>query len=422
MSMLDSIKITRRQSEIRQSLAELVGKETPTEDETRSMSDLDGEYRTNETRYRAALTAEDEERKEAGAELETRDGKEWSDMLGRYEIRQAALALSEEGRELEGETAEIVQEMRAQGSYQGIPVPYEALLETRAGETIASGTPDPINTMPIIDRLFADSVATQMGGSVINIPHGEREWPVVTSSITAAWAATETGNVAAAAAFATTDRAMAPDNTLGVQMKVTRKTLKQSGPAIEAAIRRDMQSAIRVKLDEAAFLGTGASGEPLGVIQGASTYGITETIVNAVVDYADFRSAVVRFLTANAANGPGSVNLLLRPEIFDSMDDAAWDAGSGITEWDRLISRVGKVVMSTNALAAPAGTPLESKGLMTVNTGGVPPLFMGLWGGVDLIRDVFTDAPSGGLRLTGLVTADVTVARPAQLEVLTELQ
>jgi hypothetical protein len=38
---------------------------------------------------------------------------------------------------------------------------------------------------------------------------------------------------------------------------------------------------------------------------------------------------------------------------------------------------------------------------------------------MDLIRDPFTDAQSGGLRLTGLATMDVTVARPAQLEVLT---
>ncbi len=43
--MLDSVKIARRQSEIRQALAELVGKDKPTEDETRSMSDMDQEYR-----------------------------------------------------------------------------------------------------------------------------------------------------------------------------------------------------------------------------------------------------------------------------------------------------------------------------------------------------------------------------------------
>ena len=45
--MLESVKIQRRQSEIRQALAELVGKESPSEDETRSMGALDSEYRAN---------------------------------------------------------------------------------------------------------------------------------------------------------------------------------------------------------------------------------------------------------------------------------------------------------------------------------------------------------------------------------------
>jgi hypothetical protein len=36
-----------------------------------------------------------------------------------------------------------------------------------------------------------------------------------------------------------------------------------------------------------------------------------------------------------------------------------------------------------------------------------------------MIRDPYTDAQAGGLRITALATIDVTVARPAQLEVLT---
>ena len=88
--MLESLKIQRRQSEIRQQLAELVGKDKPTDDETRSMGELDGEYRSNETRYRAALIAEDEERQEAKGELETRSDREWSDMIDQFEMRQVA--------------------------------------------------------------------------------------------------------------------------------------------------------------------------------------------------------------------------------------------------------------------------------------------------------------------------------------------
>ena len=78
--------------------------------------------------------------------------------------------------------------------------------------------------------------------------------------------------------------------------------------------------------------------------------------------------------------------------------------------------------MTTNGLTAPAGDPLATSALLTTNAGGVSPVFVGLWGAVDLIRDPYSDAQSGGLRITALTTADVTVARGAQLELLTGVQ
>ncbi|MHA3915691.1 phage major capsid protein [Halovulum sp. GXIMD14793] len=416
--MLDSLKITRRQSEIRQQLAELVGKETPTEDETRSMESLDAEYRTNETRFRAALTAEDDERREAGAELETRSETEWAEMASNFEVRQVALAL-DEGRKLDGATAEMVEELRSAGGFQGIPVPLEAL-ETRAGETLAGGVPDPIRTMPTIERLFAGSSATTMGCRMINVGVGEIEYPVATGGAQPGWAGSETGDVPGPQAYTTTDVPMKPDQTLGVQMKITRKALKQAGAGLEQAVRRDMSAAIQQETDRAIFLGSGSGGEPLGIFPGASTYGITETAIDAAASYAAFRAAVVRFMTANAASGPGAVNLLLRPEIFDGMDELI--SGLAISEWDRLVAKMGKVVMTTNGIAAPAGDPAESKALLTTTTNGVSPVFCGMWGAVDLIRDPYSDAKSGQLRLTALTTMDVTVARGVQLEILTGVQ
>ena len=421
--MLESVKISRRQSEIRQQLAGLAAKAEPSEDETRSMETLDAEYRVNETRYRASLIAEDTERRDAGAELETREGRERADLLRRFEVRQAVLAL-DEGRQLDGATAEIVTELRAAGGFRGVPIPLEAL-ERRAGETVASGVPDPKTTHPIIDRLFAPTAAARMGAQMISIPAGEHEWPIVTSAVTAAWAATETGNVGGPTAFATTDRTLAPDHTFGVQLKVTRKALKQSGAALEDAIRRDLNGAITTGLDQAVFLGTGADGEPLGVIAGAATYGITSTAIDAAASWAGFRAAITRFLTAHAATGPSAARVLIRPEVWDALDGTYVDTGSGVTEWDRMVANVGResVVMSANALAAPAGgPPVESSALLTTTAGGVSPIFVGLWGAVDLIRDPYSDAQSGGLRLTGLLTADLTVSRSEQLELLTGIQ
>lgn len=421
--MLESAKIQRRMSEVRQELNTLSTKAGPTEDEIRSMDDLGKEYSTLETRYRAALIAEDEERREAGAELETRSDRERGELLAQFEVRQVAQLLGNERVQLDGATAEIVSEMRAAGGFQGVPIPLEAL-EIRAGETIASGTPDPITTRPIVDRLFADTAARRMGVNFINIPRGETEWPVVTQGASASWADGETGTVGAAQAFQTVDKSLAPNQTFGVQMKITRKALKQSGAALEQAVRRDVNSAIQVGLDAAVFQGTGANGQPLGILPGAATYGITETDVSAAADWAAFRAAVVRFMIANAASSASGVCLMIRPEVWSAMDAAIWDAGSGMTEWDRLVKHVGagNVVLSTNGLAAPAGSPAESSALLTTSAGGLAPAFAGVWGGIDMIRDVYSDAASGGLRLTALVTADVTVARGVQSEILTGLQ
>lgn len=416
--MLESAKVQRRQSEIRQALAQMAGAETLTEETRSKMDSLDREYQDNERRFRAALINEAEEREAAKGELETRSDRQWSDLVAGFEMRQVALTL-DEGRTLDGATAEIVSELRSAGGFRGVPVPWQAL-ETR--NTVANGTPDPVSTRPIIDRLFPDSMAGRMGAQMISIDSGAVEWPVVTSSVSAGWADGETANLATGAAYATTDRAMRPDHNLGVQMRITRKTFKQSGAALEAAIRRDMQGAMGAAMDQAVFLGTGADGQPLGVISGAATYGITTTAIDALASWGAFRAGVTAFMVANAASGSGAVRAMIRPELWDYLDGAIWDAGSGLTEWDRLSKHMPETFTTSNGLTAPAGATLASSALLTTTTGGVAPIYVGAWGAIDMIRDPYTDAQSGGLRITALATMDLTVARPVQLRVLTGLQ
>jgi len=172
--------------------------------------------------------------------------------------------------------------------------------------------------------------------NLINIDTGAVEWPVVTSSVTAGWADGELAAVAGPAAFATTDKALKPEQNFGVQMVLSRKTLKQSA-GIEDAVRRDMNSAIGAGLDKAFFLGSGDDGEPLGMFPGQATYGFSTTGVNAAASWSAFRTAVVAFMTANAANGPGDVKLLIRPEVWSDLVNVR---GSGSAHrMDRLCER-----------------------------------------------------------------------------------
>jgi hypothetical protein len=260
---------------------------------------------------------------------------------------------------------------------------------------------------------------------------GEVEWPVTTQGASVGWQATETGSVGAAQAFETVDRALAPDHTLGVQMKISRKSLKQSGAALEQAVRRDMQSAMAQEIDRVVFLGTGANGEPLGIVSGAGTYGITATDVGAAPTYQNFLDEVVAFMSANAISSPGQVRALMRPELFGKLEGTLNDV-TQTTEYYRfafLLAGRGvtgtfpqNINVTANALAAPSGTPLATSMVLTTSTGGVAPAFVGTWGAVDMIRDPFSDAASGGLRITALATMDVTVARPAQTRILNGIQ
>lgn len=406
--MLDSVKIARRQSEIRQSLAELVGKTTPTEDETRSMETLDAEYRTNETRYRAALVAEDQERREAGADLETRDDRQFAELVGRFELRQVALSL-DEGRALTGATAEVVAELRNAGGYQGIPIPF-AVLETRAGETVAEDQVNPKAIRPVIDRIFPGSVAERLGVQRINITQGELAFPVATAGAVFGWQTTELGNVGAASEYRTAERSLNPDHTGGAQMVISRKALKQAGEGLESAIRRDLNAVIGAELDRVVINGSGAAGEPLGIIPGATEYGIASTPVGAAASWAAFRAQIVAFMQANAITSAAQVNLGFDPAIWAELDEALI-AGTAVSEWDRLTKHVGTPAISN---VIPAETAI-----MTATVQGIAPGYLGLYGGVDLIRDPYTKAASGQLVLTGLVTADFTVPRGRQTRILT---
>ncbi len=411
--MLESKKIELRRSEVRQQLATLAAKTEPTADELRSMETLSTEYNTLETRYRASLLAEDTERREAGRDLETRGDREWSDLVGKYELRQAVLFL-DEGAALSGQTAEVVSQLRGGGGFRGVPVPYDVLrMEKRTGETVASGILDPVTHRPIIEQLFPSSVATRLGGEIITIDSGTLAYPLLTAGAVFGWQSSETAAVGAASAATTSDKTLKPDYTAGTQMVITRRSLKQAGPGLEMAIRRDMNSAMAEGLDAAVLAGSGVSGQPTGFVTGAPSNGVTVTDAGAGFTFADIRSAVVRFLNNNALASPGAVTLGITPAAWELLDAALFDEGSGITEWDKLLKLIPSPVVSTQI---PSDTAV-----LTTAAGGVPPFVVGLFGAIDLIRDPFTQAASGSLVLTALATMDTNILRAKQIEILSDL-
>lgn len=382
--MLRSQTLELRQSEIRSRLAELQSGEEITDEQHGQMDELTTEFRRNETELRAALIGEDADR-QAHAPDDSQ-ARERRSLIDSFEIRQAIGVLTERTAMLSGPTAELVQEMRSadKANYQGIPIPYEALLEQRT-DTVSSGTPTPEMTAPIVDRIFADSVAQRMGIRQINVPFGDRVFPVAIAGAAFNWVASEGADLAAAVAYATGDVTLSPDHTGGTRIDVTRVAMKQSGPNLEAAIRRDMRASIQQGLDQATFLGSGAAGQPTGILVDGA---VPATAIAATADYAAFRTAAVQFMTDNIVGGFDAIRILTRPEILNIMDDAVL-TGTSETEWDRFLRRFSNPVLTSSAVAAPAGTPLAVEALMSTTYAGVPPVWTALYGGIDMISDQF---------------------------------
>ncbi len=424
--MLLSTQISRKQSELRQELAGLAGKENPEQAELDRMGAIDKEYQNNEVRFRAALQSEASELEKARGELETRETKEWSSLLDRFQIRQAVLYQTEKDFRLSGETAEVVTELHSRAkaanhSVRGVMIPFEAL-QLRAGETVASGTPTPKFVAPIIGRIFPQLAAARMGVETINVTQGFYELPVTTSTIASGWSATEIGNVGGPTQFtAVPVSTLKPTHNFGIQTKLTRQAMLQVGPDLENAVRRDMNAAISTGLDQAIFLGTGATGQPLGILPGqATTYPyVTVAEASAAPTYGMFVDAISTFLAANAISSFDQVFMLLRPEIWKKMDRALI-SGAFVSEWNRLVALVPlatNITINSNCLAPPAAGLVTA--LLTTNLGGVPPAFCAVWGGIDLLVNPYTGAQAGTLELDAMITADVTVGRLAQIQSLT---
>ena len=89
-----------------------------------------------------------------------------------------------------------------------------------------------------------------------------------------------------------------------------------------------------------------------------------------------------------------------------------------------MVSRVGEDLFGEGTLRNLGDLGIDTRHVRAVpgTQSGVAPIFVEPSGAVALIRDPFSDAQSGGLRITALAKVDVTVARPAQLEGISDIQ
>ena len=183
--MRNSAKHAIRLSEIRVRLNDIGGLAADAvTDEIRSEGDALGtEYRTLESQYRAALTAEGDEERAASAAFGNADpeAREFRDLRGRTRLG-AYITAAMEMRSVDGAEAEL-------NSHLGIGASRFPLAMLAPSEPEVRATTDAENAVRPgrwLDRLFAESSAMRIGITMESVEPGVAAYPVTTAGATGA--------------------------------------------------------------------------------------------------------------------------------------------------------------------------------------------------------------------------------------------
>lgn len=230
--------------------------------------------------------------------------------------------------------------------------------------------------------------------------------PRGTSSVSTAWLATETASIPESQpAFGVV---AATPKLLAAFTEISRQSLLQSNS--EDVLRREMRNAAAAALDQAILQGTGASGQPLGIV---NTAGIG-TFTGASLNQAAARNAQRDVAEANAITNPDALVYATTPAVAETLTTRQRFTGSDRALWEGKLSRgemEGATAIATTACPAA-----------TVVYGDFSTVWLVQWdGGLQIMVDPFTRSKEGIVGVRMLLPIDVIVTRPAAFSVATSV-
>jgi len=227
---------------------------------------------------------------------------------------------------------------------------------------------------------------------------------------------------------------MAPKN-LAALSKYSRQTLLQGTPGIEELVRRDLTDGINLAIDLGILNGSGASGQPTGILQTSGigsvamgTNGAAITIEKVV----DLETAVMNFTSVN----PGNVAYLSNFKVLAALKKLR-AGGSTTTDGPFLFNTDGATIGRGPTPANLNGYPLASTNQVPSNLvkgtsgsvcsalliGDFSQAMVGFWGnGLEITVGEDSDDFSKALTsVRGIVTYDVAVRDPKSFAAILDI-
>ena len=258
-----------------------------------------------------------------------------------------------------------------------------------------------------IDLLRNDSVVLGLGATRLTGLVGNITIPRMTAGGTAYWLADETTQITESQP--TIGQLSLSPKEVAALTQISHKLMTQSSPDVEAMVMNDLAQVLALAVDVATLRGSGASGQPQGIV-GTSGVGTFDT--DGTNTFSDVLDAQVDVMAANALRAgcayvadPASAALLMGRSRFANTDTPIWD---------------GSLLAGTMA-----GFPCRATNQMSANTmlfGLWPSIIVAEWGQLELVVNPFSDETRGlssvrawysldaGMRYPAAFSYDATVA------------
>lgn len=291
---------------------------------------------------------------------------------------------------------------------QGMIIPYDVLKRdlvvgtpTAGGNLVATN----LLTGSFIDMLRDRMAINGLGTTYLSGLVGNIAIPKQTGSGTSYWLA-ESG-VPTESQQAIGQVAMSP-KTVGAFTDISRKLLQQASLDVENMVKGDLATVLALAIQAAAIKG-GSTNEPVGIL---STAGIGSVAggVNGLAPtwdhIVDLESGVA---VANA--DVGSLAYLTNAKVRGKLKKTFVDGpGSGERVWDKSNTPLnGYAAGVTNAVPSNLTKGTAAGICSAIIYGNFADLVIGLWGGLDIMVDPYSQSTSGTVRVVELQDVDVAL-------------
>jgi len=279
---------------------------------------------------------------------------------------------------------EAMNEARSAGrSINGLGIP-SFMLEARADISQGSSAIAPTNVNAYADAMREASVFDKVGANILTGLSANTTIPV-TGTSTVSW---EGENEAAADGGANFGKVELTPTRLAAYVNISKQLLLQNGAGAELAIIRDLGRAVGQKMDAALFTTAGVTGAPDSVGELATSTFTEASFSDKVSIFSDFVSAEQKL--AEVGGLEGNLAYVASPKLMSQLKQSAQVAAVSAGFQGNVIN--GYPSYFTNGCTSAAGSG-------DFYFGDFSKLYIGMFGGLDIMVDPYSAAKNGQTQL-----------------------